>query len=64
MELLLHTQSYLLSKGILCAVISGVGVRNYYAQKHDYKLYKNYMVKHLVHKRYKYGFNTFGSSVL
>jgi ELP3 family radical SAM enzyme/protein acetyltransferase len=28
------------------AIIAGVGVRDYYAEKHGYKLEKNYMVKH------------------
>ena len=28
------------------AIIAGVGVRDYYAKKHGYKLEKNYMVKH------------------
>jgi len=30
------------------AVISGVGVRQYYQEKHDYKLVKNYMIKELL----------------
>ena len=46
--LLQHAEAICYQKGYYAiAIISGVGVRNYYAQKHDYKLYKNYMVKHL-----------------
>ena len=32
------------------AIISGVGVRQYYREKHDYKLVKNYMIKELQDK--------------
>ena len=36
------------------AIISGVGVRQYYEKKHGYHLDKDYMIKNLVNHDYKY----------